>query len=237
MKRGRVIIREDQLIINNKNIIHDQNWEEPNVPDITQNEIDKQDCQDHLIKKIDLRTRREKRSEMTFITESEFRNAYEALCFANSLGILMNTELTINYRKFGEFTDSEIEQISNKFWQCYLKRDSTQSVENAKSADDLAARRFEYRRFPYINVFERDSSGSLHSHSILAVSTYDKDRFTSWVNNYFAKAFGSQSLLDGTIKLNVSESDEPARQWFWFSYMFKTTDPSIKWLKNISNFD
>lgn len=147
-----------------------------------------------------------------YISAQQFKNAYSAVAFANSLGFVMNVHLSITWGMMG-ISDPEIAaQILTRYFIKDLKQWSKDRIgEN---------------NIPYLYVHEVGSRRGFHTHILISLKKELLTEFRAWTDRRLCEVCGANSLPQGTFKAILRHKKAIKVQWrWWFQYLFKGVHP------------
>jgi len=152
------------------------------------------------------------------INDRQFKNAYNAVAFANRNGRVMNVHMTIAWSTVGIVADEELADLNEKFLERFRKWCDARELPRA-----------------WIFVLERSKERGLHSHILASVPrdgyADGKAGLTNWAKGCIKNLTGRVPLQkrgEKTKTIVVRHKDESVQlQWKWFRYVMKGLAPNL----------
>lgn len=155
------------------------------------------------------RQRKAQREKLEFITEHQFFELYDAVCFANSKGRIMNVTVDIQPGNLGIVGEAEIFKTFRVWLARYRDWCSQRHVESV-----------------YIYVWERPKDKSLHVHMQCHVPDDLQDEFKDWAHTSL-RSLTRPGALWVAPDIKTRKSATAANQWYPFFYRMKGLSPAI----------
>jgi hypothetical protein len=155
----------------------------------------------------------EYRGASEYLTVAQFAKAYGAVEFANCLGLVLNTWITVGWASVGVSDDFAVAQADHDFRELLRKRLVKRGLPVA-----------------WLWVLERSAKRGVHAHILAHVPQAD----ASWAKTIIAECIATvapQALVSEpgaktvVVKTRHNKAIDP--QWYWFRYMMKGIRPDI----------
>ncbi|MFS8035967.1 hypothetical protein ACI7BZ_03205 [Xanthobacter sp. AM11] len=144
-----------------------------------------------------------------YIRRYQVFDLYDAICFANYKGAILNIELTISWKLAGISSPTDV----NRAYNVLMDRFRKFMVQ---------------RRYPayYYAVFENDRKIGYHNHIGLHVPNSLQAAFRRWIKNIELEIV--QGTTTGRLfHIRLHKQSSVKSQWQWFKYCVKGLDPSL----------
>lgn len=158
----------------------------------------------------DFRLPRRKNKGSRSISNKQFYDLYEGVCFANQLGYLLNTRVVINPATFGATTPAGAQHVLNIF----LHR-----LRNWLRHHDLPAL--------WVYAWEHPKDVSLHVHLMVHVPAASSSDFRDWVRATSASLGAIRNRVGSKIACEVRSPNDWVGQWIAFRYLCKGIGEAI----------
>ncbi|MGX8011389.1 hypothetical protein ACVDG8_021700 [Mesorhizobium sp. ORM8.1] len=160
------------------------------------------------------RGRKAQRERREFITLEQFFELYDAVCFANSKGWLMNVEFTLQPGNLGIVGEREALSAFGVWMKRYRDWCSQRAIVSV-----------------YIYAWERPPGTSLHLHMQFRLPPEHQTDFVNWARSSVQSlckpgAYASHTQPD----IQLRRTATVVSQWAWFRYLIKGLSPAISLL-------
>jgi hypothetical protein len=157
----------------------------------------------------------EYRGASEYLTADHFDLGYGAVAFANCLGLVLNTWITIVWASVGITGDFAVAQADGKFRELLRKRLVKRGLPVAS-----------------LWVLERSAARGLHMHMLSHVP----QAHAAWVKQAIeecVETVAKRPLVKEpggkTVLVRTRHDKAIAPQWFWFRYMMKGIQPGLEY--------
>ena len=144
------------------------------------------------------------------LTRAQFVDLYSAVAYANTLGLVMNSHVSITWGLLGikDHTDAAntlTDRVLKPLRAWYKYR---------TGRDELA----------WLYVHENGRLHGFHTHLMLAIPTWLRDDFENWLDDRLSALCRHGAKPANTSKIVAPPSDPIGRQWIYFQYLTKGID-------------
>jgi hypothetical protein len=144
------------------------------------------------------------------LTQAQFVDLYSAVAYANTLGLVMNSHVSITWGLLGikDHTDAAntlTDRVLKPLRAWYKYR---------TGRDELAG----------LYVHENGRIHGFHTHLIIAIPNKLRLAFKYWLNNCLSALCRHGAMSKETSHINAYSSDRIGRQWRHFQYLTKGID-------------
>lgn len=168
----------------------------------------------------------ERRGTSEFLTMDQFNLGYEAVAFANCLGLVMNTWITVAWETVGITNDFSVANADGGFRELLRKRITILNKQIREAGN-------EEKEFPvaWLWVLERSKKRGLHGHLLAHVPEVHR----KWIKMAVAECVitvAKRPLViepdTKTVVVKTRHDSAIGPQWKWFRYMMKGIIPGYK---------
>lgn len=150
--------------------------------------------------------------EFLHITAEECIDVYNAIAFANALGRILNTHISITWSTVGLADDAQIQAATARLLHSL---EATCAQHNFPVA--------------WVSVMERGKKRGLHTHILMSCRTEWIDQLSIWLRESVASIAHLKPLIGTageTVSVKANEERNTNIQWSIFRYLMKGMDPA-----------
>ncbi|TGQ89959.1 hypothetical protein EN851_20190 [Mesorhizobium sp. M8A.F.Ca.ET.208.01.1.1] len=157
------------------------------------------------------RRRETKREKLRYITKDQFYELFDAVCFANLSGRVMNVEFTLQLGNLGILGESAAFGALGIWMKRYRDWCSQRDIERV-----------------YIYVWERPPGRSLHLHMQFHIPAEYLTDFKGWARGSVQSLCKPAAYASHTQpQIELRRTARVKSQWKWFEYLIKGLSPEI----------
>lgn len=157
----------------------------------------------------------------THISKEEFRDLYDAVCFANSFGVVMNVHITIHWGLLGYEDHVEAAKVLQ---DGFFKPFHGWYKYNVKQYRAAHGKDFS-EELCWIYSHECSRRNGFHTHILAGMPVEMRKAFREWVRRRVASLAKIKPVPKEVVHVVGPPSDPIGRQWRLFQYLCKGLDP------------
>jgi hypothetical protein len=148
------------------------------------------------------------------IGASLFEEAYSAVAYANALGAILSTHVTLVWALLGIEEDNDASALLQSGVIKHIREWSRHKRDDASPP------------FVWMYAHERGATSGLHTHLLVSVPREQRVDFERWLGKRLARVSRRRPMPKEAVYVaDEREGGELDHQWLLFGYLMKTIDP------------
>jgi hypothetical protein len=148
------------------------------------------------------------------IGANQYREAYNAVAYANSLGAILNTHITLTWSLLGYEDDNEASAALQGGLIKHMRE------WHRHKEDPLS------RPLAWLYAHERSPSAGFHTHFLVSIPDEWRPDFDGWLHGRVKRLARLRDAPENAVYVSDARPDRPfMHQWRQFGYLMKTVDP------------